>query len=74
MSGGEWKKQPSDVASYRSLEPGGAALPFGHHVRRNSSRRCPTIMRDSSGVLPPSRSEASRSSDFMSFKRSTMIV
>ena len=33
---------------------GRAALPFGHHVRCNSSRRCPTIMRDSSGVLPPS--------------------
>lgn len=46
MSGGKWKKQPSDVASCRSLEPGGLFCLFGHHVRCNSSRRCPTIMRD----------------------------
>jgi len=37
MSGGEWKKQPSDVASCRSLEPGGLFCLFGHHVRCNSS-------------------------------------
>jgi hypothetical protein len=72
----EVEKQPSDVASCRSLEPGGLLCLLVTTLRCNSSRRCPYDhakfeWRLASRLGPV---EATRSSDFMSFKRSTMIV